>query len=100
MESDLLEDRIEAITGAIGERPSDKEDMSALCKPVADFALSDASTTRTHSYDSIHAFETPAHKTQVIDDELGENGACISSTSRGSTFVSDILDNVSGDNVT
>ena len=95
MASDLLEDRIEAITGAIGERPSDKEDMSALCKPVADFALSDASTTRTQSYESAHSFETSAHKTQVLDDELGENGACISSTSRGSTFVSDILDNVS-----
>src|SRR6266850_62938 len=100
MASGLLGERLEAITSAIGGRPSDKEDMSAICKPAAESALFDAPTTRTHSYDSIHACETSVHKTQVIDEELGKDRACISSTSYASTFGSDIPGVVSRANVT
>jgi hypothetical protein len=100
MARDVLEDRLKAITDAIGSRPSDKEGMSALYKPAAEFTPSDASTTRTYSYDSTHARETSVHDAQENDEDFGEDDTCISNTSHGSTFVSDIPDNVPGADVT
>ena len=91
---DLLEDRLHAITNAIAACGSDSEDMPASCQPTVEFALADGATTRTHSYDSIHAREIPMHETQIIDEDF--DGAHISSTSHGSTLVSDIPDTVSG----
>jgi hypothetical protein len=94
-----LGERLEAITSAIGGRPSDKEGISAICKPAAESALSDAPTTRTQSYDSVDACETSVHKTQAIDEELGKDRAYISGTSHASTFDSDIPDDVPRANV-
>lgn len=74
--------------------------MRAICKPAAESAPFDAPTTRTHSYDLIHACGTSVHKTQVIDEELGDDPACISSTSYASTFGSEIPGNLSRANVT
>jgi bloom syndrome protein len=98
MASDLLQDRNEAITSAIGGRSSDKADVSVFCEP-AESALFDAPKTRTHSYDSIHACETSVHNTQVIDEELGKDRTCISSTSHASTLA-DIPGNLFRANIT
>jgi bloom syndrome protein len=82
------------ITNAIAACGSDSEDMSTPCQPAAEFALADGATTRTHSYNSIHAREIPMHGTQIIDKDF--DGAHISSTSHGSTLASDIPDTASG----
>lgn len=96
MARDLLEDRLHAITNAIAECGSDSEDMPTGCKPAAEFAPAKSSTTRTRSYDLDPDYETHMHETQVIDEDFGDDGTPISSTSHGSTLVSDIPDHVSG----
>src|ERR1700761_1650620 len=83
MARDLLEDRLHAITNAIAACGSDSEDMPTLCKPAAEFAPAEPFTNRTRSYDLARDCETSVHETQVIDEDLGEDGAQISSTSHG-----------------
>lgn len=103
MVRDLLEDRLLAITNAIAACGSDSEDMPSFCKQAEEFTLAEASTTRTHSYDSARDYETSVHENQVVDEDFGEDGTHISSTSHashGSTLVFNIPDNVSGAKVT
>ena len=96
MARDLLEDRLHAITNAIAACGSDSEDMLTRCKPTADFAPVEPSTTRTRSYDLARDCETSMHETQVFDEDFGGDGTPISNTSHGSTLVSDIPDHVAG----
>ena len=56
--------------------------------------------TRVHSYDLARDCETTGRETQVIDEDFGDDGTYISTTSHGSTLVSDIPDHVSGVGVT
>ncbi len=69
-------------------------------KPTAEFAPAELSITRTHSYDLARDCETTGCETQVIDEDFGDDGTYISTTSHGSTLVSDIPDHVSGVGVT
>jgi bloom syndrome protein len=70
--------------------------MLTLYKPAAEFAPAEPSTARTRSYDLARDCKSSVHETQVIDEGLDEDGAPISSTSHGSTLVSDIPDHVPG----
>lgn len=56
--------------------------------------------TRAHSYDLARDCETTGRDTQVIDEDFGDDGTYMSTTSHGSTLVSDISDHVSGVGVT
>jgi DEAD/DEAH box helicase len=93
---DLLEDRLRAITDAIVACGSDSEDVLASDNPAVVFPLLVASTTPMRTHCPVQDAETSVHETQAIDDNFGEDGTPISSTSHGSTLVSDALDHVPG----
>ncbi|KAI9508471.1 hypothetical protein F5148DRAFT_1195917 [Russula earlei] len=93
---DLLDDRLEAITNEISARETGSEVTQPLNKSAAQFAPVGASATCTGSYSSTRDWESSVHETQVIDENFAEDGAHISSTSHGSTVVSDDPDYVSG----
>lgn len=97
---DLLEDRLHAITHAIATCGSDSEDMLTHYKPVAESAPAEPPVTRAHSYDLARDCETTGHETQVIDEDFGDDGTYVSTTSHGSTLVSDIPNHLSGVGVT
>jgi len=97
---DILEDRLYAITNAIAACGSDSEDMLIYHKPATESAPAEPSITRAHSYDLARNCETTGHETQVIDEDFGDDGRYISTTSHGSALVSDIPDHVSGVGVT
>jgi hypothetical protein len=69
-------------------------------KPAAESASMEPSITRAHSYDLARVCETTGRDTQVIDEDFGDDGTYLSTTSHGSTLVSDIPDHVSGVGVT
>jgi hypothetical protein len=93
---DLLEDRLHAITNAIAAFGSDSEDMPPVGKPAAEFALAEASTTRTRTrtYESARDRERSVHEAHVIDEDFGGDGTPISNTSHDSTLVSDVPDHI------
>jgi len=64
-------------------------------KPAVESGTVEPSITRAHSYDLARDCETTGHETQVIDGDFGGDGTPISTTSHGSTLVSDIPDHVS-----
>jgi hypothetical protein len=74
--------------------------MLTHCKQAAESAPAELSITRAHSYDLARDYETTGRETQVIDEDFGDDGTYISTTSHGSTLVSDIPDHVSGVGVT
>ena len=63
-------------------------------KSAAESAPTEPSITRAHSYDLARDCETTGRDTQVIDEDFGDDGAYMSTTSHGSTLVSDISDHV------
>jgi hypothetical protein len=69
-------------------------------KPTTESAPAEPSMTRAHSYDLARDCETTERETQVIDEDFGDDGTYISTTSHGSTLVSDISDHLSGVGVT
>ncbi len=52
--------------------------------------------TCVHSYDLARDYETSERETQVIDEDFGDDGTHLSTTSHGSTLVSDIPDHIPG----
>jgi hypothetical protein len=74
--------------------------MPAHDEPAAESAPAEPSITRAHSYDLTRDYETTGRETQVVDEAFGDDGTYISTTSHGSTLVSDIPDYVSGVGVT
>jgi hypothetical protein len=69
-------------------------------KPAAESGSTEPSVTRAHSYDLALDHETTRRDTQVIDEDFGDDGTYLSTTSHGSTLVSDIPDRISGVGVT
>ena len=70
--------------------------MLTYCNPAAELALVEPSITRAQSYDLARDCETSGRETQVIDEYFGDDGTHLSTTSHGSTLVSDIPYHVSG----
>jgi RAD3-like DEAD/DEAH box helicase len=87
----VLEDRLHAITNAIAARGSDSEDILTHCRPAAEFAPAEPSMTRGHSYDLARDCGTSER-----DEDFGDDGTHLSTTSHGSTLVSDIPDHIPG----
>lgn len=69
-------------------------------EPAAESAPVEPSITRVHSYDLARDCETTGRGTQIVDEDFGDDGTYLSTTSHGSTLVSDIPDHVSGVGVT
>lgn len=69
-------------------------------KPAAEYASTEPSITRAHSYDLARDCEATGRDTQVIDKDFGDDGTYMSTTSHGSTLVSDTPDHVLGVGVT
>jgi len=74
--------------------------MLTCYKPAAESAPAELSITRAHSYNLARDCETTGRETQVIDEDFGDDGTYISTTSHGTTLVSDIPDHVAGVEVT